>query len=176
MDITAYLLDIVKYFIAGIGVVSATYYILKPHLDRTDQIQLLELRKSVSNQTLPLRLQAYERVVLFVERINPANMLIRLGGTDYTASELHSMVVNDIREEYQHNVTQQVYVSSRAWGILRRVKDDTMSIVTNAIKGLPEDATGMDLSRTVLMHLSKLEDNPYDIALAMIRKDLEELF
>jgi hypothetical protein len=176
MEIIPYLLDIAKYFIAGIGVVSATYYIIKPHLDRADKIQMLEFRKALSNQTLPLRLQAYERVVLFVERINPANMMLRLNGTAYTATELHSLVVNDIRDEYQHNVTQQIYVSSRTWGVLRRVKDDTMSIVTNAMKGLPEDATGMDLARIVLIHLSKLEENPYDIALAIIRKDLEELF
>lgn len=176
MNIYPYLFDILKYFIAGMGVVSATYYIIKPHLDRSEKIQLLEFKRTLSSQTLPLRLQAYERLVLFVERVNPSSMLIRLNGSSYSAHELHSIVVNEIRNEYQHNVTQQIYVSARAWGVMRRVKDDTMSIVTNAIKGLPDDATGMDLSRTVLMHLSKLEDNPYDIALAMIRRDLEDLF
>jgi hypothetical protein len=176
MMIFPYLLDILKYFIAGIGVVSATYYILKPHLDRSDNIQLLEFKRTFNAQTLPLRLQAYERIVLFIERINPSNMLIRLGASSFSASELHSMVVNEIRDEYQHNVTQQIYVSAQAWGVMRRVKDDTMSIMTNAIKGLPDGATGLDLSRTVLMHLSKLDDNPYDIALAMVRRDLEDLF
>jgi hypothetical protein len=176
MNIYPYLLDILKYFIAGIGVVSATYYIIKPHLERSDKIQLLEFKRSLNSQTLPLRLQAYERLVLFIERVNPASMLIRLNASAYSASELHTMVVSEIREEYQHNVTQQIYVSAQAWGVMRRVKDDTLAIITNSIKALPEGATGMDLSRTVLMHLSKLEDNPYDIALAMIRKDLEDLF
>ncbi|EHQ25391.1 DUF7935 family protein [Mucilaginibacter paludis] len=176
MNIYPYLLDILKYFIAGIGVVSATYYIIKPHIERSEKVQLLEFKRTLNAQTLPLRLQAYERLVLFIERVNPSSMLIRLNGSDYSAGELHSIVVNEIRNEYQHNVTQQIYVSPRAWGVMRRVKDDTMSIVTNAIKGLPEEASGMDLSRTVLMHLSKLEDNPYDIALAMIRRDLEDLF
>jgi hypothetical protein len=171
-----YLMDILKYTVAGIGVVLLAYYLIKPHLDRAESLQLLDLRKAVSTQTLPLRLQAHERMVLFVERVNPANMLIRLSATDYTASELHSMVVNEIRNEYQHNVTQQIYVSARAWGIIRRVKDDTMGIVTNAVKGLPDDASGLDLSRTILTHLSKLEENPYDIACAMIRKDLEDIF
>ncbi len=176
MVLYPYLLDILKYAIAGFAVVSLTYYIIKPHLERTERIQLLEFKKSISNQTLPLRLQAYERAVLFVERINPANMLIRLNGPSYTAAELHSLVVNEIRDEYQHNITQQIYMSSRAWAMVRRVKDDTMSIMTNAVKGLPDDSSGMDLSRTVLMHLSQLEDSPYDIATSIIKKELEDIF
>lgn len=158
------------------AIFGAVYYILKPQMDKADKYQLLEFRKSLTSQTLPLRLQAYERMVLYVERVNPTSMLIRLGSTDYSASELQTLVVSEIREEYQHNVTQQIYVSSRAWGIVRRVKDDTISIVTNAVKGLPEGASGLDLSRVILLHLNQLEDNPYDIALAIIRQDMEEFF
>ena len=176
MDLFPFLLDILKYSIAGIGVVWVAFYLLKPYLDKQDQIQLLELKKSISNQTLPLRLQAYERVVLFIERINPANMLIRLKAGDYTAAELQALVVNEIRNEYQHNITQQIYVSLRAWGVVKQLKDDTLSIVNNAAKALPETATGLELSKTILAHLSRLENNPYDIGLSMVRKDLEELF
>jgi hypothetical protein len=176
MEPYLYVFDVIKYFVAGMAIFGAAYYILKPQINTAEKFQLLEFRKSLTSQTLPLRLQAYERVVLFVERVNPANMLIRLNGPLFSASELHSLVVNEIRDEYQHNVTQQIYVSSRAWGVLRRVKDDTLGIVTNAVKGLPEGASGMDLSRLILMHLSHLEDNPYDIALAVIRQDMDEFF
>src|ERR1700761_5812908 len=100
----SYLLDILKYTLAGLGVVWLAFYLIRPYLDRSENMQLVELKKAISNQTLPLRLQAYERMVLFVDRVNPANMLIRLNGTAFTAAELHNMVVNDIRTEYQHNV------------------------------------------------------------------------
>jgi hypothetical protein len=176
MEIYNYIFDVIKYFVAGMAIFGAAYALLKPQLQRAERIQMLEFRKALSNQTLPLRLQAYERLVLFIERINPANMLIRLNGTAYSAAELQAMVTADIREEYQHNVTQQIYVSTRAWGTLRRIKDDTLSMVTNAMKGLPPEATGLDLARMVLTHLSQQEDNPYDIALAIIGQDLEELF
>jgi hypothetical protein len=176
MEPYVYVFDVIKYFVAGMAIFGAAYYILKPQMDRAAKYQLLEFRKSLTSQTLPLRLQAYERLVLFIERVNPASMLIRLNSTDYSANELQTMVVAEIREEYQYNVSQQIYVSSRAWGILRRVKDDTISIVTNAAKGLPEGATGLDLSRIILLHLSQQEDNPYDIALAVIRQDMEEFF
>jgi len=165
-----------KFTLAGIGTVYAAFYLIKPYLDKSESLQLMELKKTISNQTLPLRLQAYERIVLFVERVNPANMLIRLSEPGLSAAELHSIVTNDIRNEFQHNITQQVYVSTRAWTVVTRVKDDTLSVVTNAVKALPETATGLDLCKTVLAHLSHLEDNPYDIALKIVREDMEALF
>lgn len=175
MDLYPFLLDIVKYTVAGIGVVWIAFYLIKPYLDKQDQLQLLEFKKSISTQTLPLRLQAYERMVLFIERINPANMLIRLKAGDYTAAELHALVINEVRNEYQHNITQQIYVSLRAWGVVKQLKNDTLSIVNNAVKALPENAGGMDLSKLILAHLSQLENDPYDTGLSHIRKDLDNI-
>jgi hypothetical protein len=173
---TQYLLDILKFTVAGTGVVWIAFYLFKPYLDKQNQVQLLELKRSVSTQTLPLRLQAYERVVLFIERVNPSNMLIRLNAGGLSAAELHIIVINEIRNEFQHNVTQQIYVSCRVWAVLKRVKEDTLSLVNNAVKALPEHATAMDLSKTVLIHLTQLEDDPYEIAVNLVRQDLEELF
>lgn len=157
------------------GVVWVAFYLLKPYLDKQDTIQLLELKKSINSQTLPLRLQAYERIVLFIERVNPANMLIRLKAGDYTAAELHALVVNEVRNEYQHNITQQIYVSLRAWGVVKQLKNDTLSIVSNAAKALPENASGMDLGKIILAHLSQLENDPYDVAIGLVRKDLDNI-
>jgi hypothetical protein len=176
MNLFPYLLDIVKYTISGLGIVWIAFYMVKPYLDRDEKIQLLEFKKAISNQTLPLRLQAYERLVLFIERINPANMLIRLNGPAFNSHELYSLIVEEVRSEYQHNITQQIYVSTRAWSVVKRVKEDTLGIVNNAIRTLPETASGLELSKVILSNLSKLEDNPYDIGASLLRKDLEELF
>lgn len=176
MQTLPYLLDILKYTIAGIGIVWVALYLFKPYLDRAEHIQLLELKRTISNQTLPLRLQAYERVVLFIERVSPANMLIRLNATSLSAAELQILVITEIRNEFQHNITQQIYVSNRVWNMVKRVKDDTLSLVNNAVKALPPDASGMDLSKTILIHLSKLEQDPYEIATSLVRQDMEEIF
>lgn len=175
MDLFPFLLDILKYTIAGMGVVWIAFYLLKPYLDKQDKIQMLEFKKSLSQQTLPLRLQAYERVVLYIERINPANMLIRLKGGDHSAAELYAMVVSEVRNEYQHNVTQQLYVSTRAWSVVKQLKDDTLRIINNAVKGLPDDASGLDLSKIILGHLSQLENDPYEGGINLIRKDLDNI-
>jgi broad-specificity NMP kinase len=175
MDFYPYVMHAITLFVAGMAVVGATFALIKPYFDRSEKIQLLELKKALANQTLPLRLQAYERAVLFVERVNPANLLIRLNANAYSAAQLHSMAVAEIRDEYQHNVSQQIYMTTRAWSVVRRAKEDTLSIITNAVKGMPEGASGLDLSRTVLGHLSSLEENPYDIAAAVIRQDLDNI-
>jgi len=176
MNVLPFLLDIIKYTIAGVGIVWIAFYLVKPYLERDDKLQLLELKKAFSSQTIPLRLQAYERLVLFIERINPANMLVRLNATAYGAHELQGLIAEDIRAEYQHNVTQQIYVSGRAWAVLKHVKDDTLNIVNNAVKSLPENASGLELSKTILGYLAQLEDDPYEIATGRLRKDLEDLF
>jgi len=171
----AYLLDILKYTVAGLGIVWVAFYLLKPYLDRGEKIQLAELRKTIDSQTLPLRLQAYERVVLFIERINPTSLLVRLNKPDYTAAELYMLIVAELRNEYQHNVTQQIYVSANTWAIVKQLKDETLGLVNNAIKDLPEAATGLELSRVVLTQISASANNPYDTGLALIRRELEQL-
>jgi hypothetical protein len=176
MTLFPFFLDIVKYTIAGLGTVWIAFYLVKPYLDRDEKIQLLEFKKALNGHTLPLRLQAYERLVLFIERVNPANLLIRLNGPAYSAQELYGLILEEVRNEYQHNITQQIYVSARAWSVVKRVKDDTLGIVNNSIKSLPETATGLELSKTILSKLSALDDNPYDIGAGLLRKDLEDLF
>lgn len=176
MPTLPFLFDILKYTISGLGVVYIAFYLFKPYLDKSESIQLLELKRTISNQTLPLRLQAYERVVLFIERVNPASLLIRLNGSADTAAELQTIIVNEVRNEFQHNITQQIYVSARVWNVVKRVKDDTINMINNAVKALPSDTSALELSKVILVHLSKLEDNPYDVALGLIRQDMEELY
>jgi hypothetical protein len=176
MTLNSFALDILKFTLSGVGVVWVAFYLVKPYLDRDEKLQLLDFKKAISSQTLPLRLQAYERLVLFIERVNPAQLLIRINAPAYSAHQLYSLIIEDIRNEYQHNITQQIYVSGRAWSVVKRVKDDTMGIVNNAIKGLPETATGLELGKAILGVLSTLEDNPYEMGASLLRKDLEDLF
>lgn len=179
MSFSPFFLDIVKFLLAGTGVVGVAFYLIKPYLDRedkTEKIQLLEYKKSISSHTIPLRLQAYERVALFIERASPVNMLVRLNASGYSAHELHALIVEEVRNEYQHNITQQIYVSSRAWAVVVHVKDDTLGIVNKTASALPDDATGLDLAKGILLAVTELENNPYDVAAAVLRNEVQELF
>lgn len=174
--IYSFFYEVIKLAVAGIAIVFVAFYLLKPFLENKEKLQLLDLKKATGVQTLPLRLQAYERLILFVDRINPASLLVRLNASAYSAAELHSLIVTEVRNEYQHNVTQQLYVSTRGWQVIKRIKDDTLNLTKSAMQTLPEGASGLDLGKVILLHLSKMENDPYDIATSLIRADVEELF
>ncbi|TZF86174.1 hypothetical protein FW774_03750 (plasmid) [Pedobacter sp. BS3] len=176
MDIISFLIDTLKYTLAGLVVFGVGYLVLRPYIRKQGHIQLLELKKGAQAQLLPLRIQAYERLVIFTERINPVNMLIRLHVSGMSARELQNMVITEIRNEYQHNIAQQLYVGDAAWEMVRKLKDETINMVKNAALGLPEDASGTELSRTILSHLAKQEESPYDTALLIIKRDMSQLY
>lgn len=177
MNSIAYLLDIVKFALAGLIVFYIGWLFVKAYLDQRFNFRMIEVRKESLKQTLPLRLQAYERTVLFLERINPSNMLIRLHVPGMSAREMQSVIISDIRAEYQHNISQQLYVSATTWNVVKKIKDDTISIVNSAVTALPENATSGDLSKSILMHLAGLEsENPYEVALNIVKKDVQALF
>ncbi len=138
---------------------------------------MIELKKESLKHILPLRLQAYERTVLFLERITPANLLLRLHTPGMSAKEMHSIIIADIKAEYQHNISQQIYVSPTTWNVVKRIKDDTISIISSAARALPEQATSADLSKSVLVHLAGLEaEDPYEVALNIVKQDVQALF
>lgn len=171
-----YLFDIIRLTISGLLVVMAAFYIARPYLERFEKQQLISLKQTFTKETLPLRLQAYERLLLLIDRINPANILLRLNNPDFAAGELHYLVLAEIRNEFQHNITQQLYVSTTVWEITKRIKNDTIFLMNNALKALPADASGLDFCRLVLEQLSHMENNPYDVGSALIREQAEQLF
>lgn len=177
MDLIPYLLDLLKFIIAGSVVFFIAWFYVKAYLEHTHDLKLKELKKDAQAHTFPLRLQAYERIVLFLERINPASMLVRLHVSGMNAKEMQKIILTDIRAEYQHNLSQQLYVSNQAWEIVKKIKEDTIGLVNDAVHSLPENAAGIELSKAILTHLAALEnENPYDVALGIVKRDIQQLF
>ena len=176
MNITLFLQDVLKYTLAGVIVFFTGFYVIRTYYDRIKMIGMLELKKTRQAHILPLRLQAYERMILFIERINPANMLVRLHVSENSASEMHHLIISEIRIEFQHNIAQQLYTSNQTWMIVKRLKEDTIALINSAAKSLPDNASSLELNKTILIHLSNLDENPYDTALAMIKQDIHQLF
>lgn len=169
--------DILKFSTAGILIFFVAWYFIKEFVQQALEKKSVNPIKPGFEQTLPLRLQAYERITLFLERINPANMLVRLHISGLSAREMQHMILSDIRDEYQHNLAQQIYVSYTAWATVKKMKDETIGMINNAMQGLPDTASSVDLSRVILTHFATLEiENPYDIALGIIKRDIQQLF
>lgn len=175
MSIESLLIEVVPITVAGVVTISVGYYLIKNDIDKYFRLRFAA-KKEEQSQIFSLRLQAHERLIVFVERINPANLFLRLYTPGISVKELQILVTNEIRAEYQHNVTQQLYVSERVWNVIRKLKDDTLAMVNHGVQGLSEQATGMDLSKKVLQHMTEIADNPYDLTLDLIKKDIHQLF
>lgn len=176
MDLQKFITEAAVLVIGGVATVSAGYYLIKDDIRTYFRLKFSDQKKEKENPLLPLRLQAYERLTIFIERINPANLFIRLHQQGITIAELQAIVLNEIKSEYQHNITQQLYISTPTWDVVKKLKDDTIAMVNNGVKSLPADAPGVDLSRKVLQHMAGIENNPYDLTLDLIKKDIHQLF
>jgi hypothetical protein len=176
MNIESLLTETAALTIAGVLTVSVGYYLIKDDIQTFLRLKSAGKPQDGKAQLLPLRLQAHERLIVFIERINPSNLFLRLHHQGIAVKDLQSLVLNEIRAEYQHNVTQQLYVSTTTWNVIRKLKDDTLAMVSNAARDLPEHSTGIDLSKKVLQHMAGIADNPYELTLDLIKKDIHQLF
>ena len=170
------LIDLVVLILGIFGALMAFYQFIKSDIQRFFDLKANELNKESRASLLPLRLQAHERLIIFVERINPANLLVRLHQQNIGLKELQNLVVNDVKSEFQHNIAQQLYVNSASWNVIRKLKDDTVAMINNAAQGFPESATGVDLSKKVLQHMASISENPYDLTIDHLKKDIQGLF
>jgi len=124
--------------------------------------------------TLPLRLQAYERIVLFLERITPNQLVTRLMDSNLTAREYHRILIKSINEEFNHNISQQLYVSSGAWEMVKSAKEKTITQVNSAYGSLGDGATALDLSQKILE--TNLEQMVTVKALNFIKEEVRGLY
>jgi hypothetical protein len=97
-----------------------------------------------------LQLSAYERLILLTDRIALPNLIARMNTPGLSARDMQSLLTQSIRQEFEHNITQQIYVSSEAWDVVRNYKEQNLLIVNQVSSFLPEDATGSDLNRALL--------------------------
>ncbi|WP_206367129.1 hypothetical protein [Sphingobacterium sp. SGG-5] len=115
---------------------------------------------------------AYERLILLIHRLSPQQVMLRHHDMQKSIAQFRQAVIADIEQEYQHNFTQQLYVSDAAWATVRELKDSTIALLRNASKGLGEHAGLDDYIAIVLRHVSALDTNPYDAAQILLKREL----
>ena len=103
----------------------------------------------------PLQLQAYERLVMLAERISIPNLISRVNQGGMSAREMHMLLLESIKQEYDYNATQQIYVSPVAWKAVSNLRDQNMLIINQVASTLPADGKGIDLNRQLLEFIMK---------------------
>ncbi len=176
MDIMVASLELLKYTVPALVVLVSCYMIVKKFLVSEMQRKQLAIFKDSQDVTLRLRLQAYERLVLFVERISPRQLIPRVYDPSMTVRDLQLAMTFSIGAEYEHNVSQQIYVSSNVWETVRNVKEQEQNIVNRLAQTLPADAHARDLHARILDVMEKAEGElPTDMALEIINNEVRKV-
>lgn len=125
-------LEILKYILPALIVFATVYYLMKRYLDMQYSTEVLRFKQSQAKNTLPIKLQAYERLAMFCERISLDNLSYRLSAGSMDAQSMSNAMLIAIQQEYEHNMSQQVYVSEKLWEIISMAKNQMQNIVTTA--------------------------------------------
>ncbi len=179
MNTWIFIIVILVAVLASIATVGYIFYLIAKHyFDNQQKMQMLQMRIDEHREAVklvtPIRLQAYERMALFLERISPDSLLLRCYQPGMDTKMLQSTMTKTIRDEWEHNLSQQVYVSSEAWRMIREAKDEMTGVVNSAAITIPTDADPMRLASAVFSSVAAGK-SPTVKALEFLKQEMREL-
>ncbi|MGE5356362.1 MAG: hypothetical protein ACM3PT_09015 [Deltaproteobacteria bacterium] len=165
--------EVIKFTVPALIVFLTVFFMMKFHYRNWYSIEMAKLRNESAKTTLALRLQAYERLALLCERISPENLLLRIKTAQMSGEDLKNLLFIAIKQEYDHNLTQQIYVSDQLWSIIEISKNQVIQLISMSY----EASHSRDVeyfAETLVKAID--EKNPTDMALKAIRKEVELFF
>jgi hypothetical protein len=169
-------LEILKYTLPALVVFFTTFLFLRAWTRGEEKRMRHEKQMEMKDDILPVRLQAYERIILFLERIAPESILVRLNRTGMSAQQLQNELMNTIRHEYEHNISQQTYISNEAWHRVQTARNQVQKLISDAAAELKEGASGSTLGKRILEKVMELKVPPSQAAIAFLKQEVQELF
>lgn len=172
MTIEDKLLEIATYTLPAIITGGVAFGLLHKFFRNEENKRKFELLRENQQQGLPIRLQAYERIVLFLERINPVNLMMRVEPSGLDAPSYATFLIHNIQTEYEHNLAQQIYLTHDCWEIVMKAKN---SIITQIRTFSTEVKTGDELRTSLLQELTQTE-SASAVAISYIKEELKRVF
>ena len=169
MDFTTLALSILPAIITG----GIAYYFFNAHFKNENNRRKFNLLQENRKATLPVRLQAYERITLFLERINPSQLLLRVKPLGDNKEAYSSLLLSTIEQEYEHNISQQIYISEECWNVIISSKNAMAHIITE----VTNDATiknSQELREAILKKMLNTTP-PSAIALSFVKTEVQKL-
>jgi len=176
MEFTQILFDLLKILLPSSIVFATAYFVVKHFLDTETKRRLAEIRLANQNVITPIRLQAYERVSIFLERIHPNSLVPRVHKQGMSARLLQSELTRVIRQEFDHNLSQQIYMSNHAWEMVKTAKEEITKLINIAASKLPDTATGAELSQMIIQISQQIDKMPTQVAVEYIKKEVGQVF
>lgn len=179
------ILEILKYTLPSVVVFLTAYFLFKQQnqkeilLKDKDLMQKdkedLQKRRMQNNETiLPIKLQAYERLTLFLERIHPNQLILRYNSGDLNSFQFQSILIKSLRDEFEHNLSQQLYVSDKAWTQVQKAKEECIKQINFAASTLDSHAKANELGSIIIQNYSQLNPPPIQQAIRQLKNDLAE--
>ena len=176
MDFSHDVTNLLFAIVPGLLVFFTAYFLIKRFLDNEQRVKFAELKATMKKDLMPLRLQAYERIVLFLERVSPNNLLNRVYEPDMSVSDFHRALLLTIRTEYEHNITQQVYMTNAVWNVVKNGRDELVKTINLAFGECDADAPGLELSKKVFEVMVRKNEFPIQNALDQVKNEAHQLF
>ena len=164
------------YLILGLAFVYGFYLTVNNVADKILETQKRDIRGKHTDITLPLRLQAYERMCLFLERITPSNLLLRLAPSATNTLELQQILLREIREEYNHNIAQQMYMSNYAWEQINSAMNEIVAVINQSASEVAPEDPATNLAKKIFSHVIEKETQPAVTALNILKEEVKNLF
>ena len=168
--------DLVKILLPAAAVLYGMYLTVKSFLNKDFEKRLIDIKIKNTEQVLPLRLQAYERMCLFLERITPHNLIIRVNDPVYNVAQFQQKLLFEIREEYNHNLSQQIYMSDQAWTLVKNAMEEIVAVINKSAIEIPSDARGIELAKMVFENLVQRSEDPTTKPLKFLKNEIRQVF
>lgn len=166
------LYDILKITIPALIVFFTSWILLKNMIKNSEDKRRYELILQNSRTVTPIKLQAYERIVLFLERISLESLIVRVSLSDMNASQLHTALITTIRNEFEHNLSQQIYMSQQAWEVVRNARSNMIKLINSEFEKLPANSSSLALSKQLLEKIMELEQEPTRAAIDYVKTEV----
>jgi len=162
-------------FVPSAVVAAIAYLLIDRFLKAESKRHILEIKKESIKVTIPVRLQAFERVILLLERIDAVQVVKRNIKPEMTSGQLKLKAISEIREEFNHNVTQQIYLSAASWEKVVKAKDDAIKLISITGTQVPDNLNAIEFSKKILGVNDELEINNTE-AINFIKREIRKLF
>lgn len=169
-------IELGKILIPASVVLYGIFLVVKTLIMKEVELKKLEVRSRAIETVLPSRLQAYERMTLFLERMSPQNLLVRLNTMSMPARDFHQALLAEIRSEYNHNVAQQIYMSETVWEQIKNAKEDLIVTINDAASEMTLDSTSLDLAKKIFEKSINKNIDPLAHALSDLKKEIQRTF
>jgi len=170
------MLEIIGVSISSIAIATVTIVIVWRMTKAERERRTFDLKRENVKVMTPVRLRAYERMAIFVERIAPDSLVMRQRfGERTTSSQLQRTLLDQIRQEWEHNAAQQIYISEETWAQLVNAKESIVELVNSCAMQLDPKTVSVGLANLVLNTYNEeksKQDTPIQMALAAIKKDV----